>query len=467
MTPAVSDLVEQIEQQDGARRLSLSDVINTVRLRGRSVTAADTQLEIAIAVHDVDDAGSFPPNSLPRAVVMTIYPFPAGLTGAEAIRDGASTAIADAEGEAWLRVVLGDELADYAYQLHTNIRPRGKRAALHTHQKIFASFIARRDHHLLAPDNFTWQRLSHTSQQLPRKLEPSTHNTELIELVAASGPFADAELVRDLRTNPDGTWRIQLTGDDLDHLTPVAREALEQAYQLFRIRGAIHTSLQPERLIATPHEVQLHFRWKRNPNTFAIATQLPQTEASFYSPVSNPAAWMSYRASDWDEELSTGWVRWAQRSRINGVIHLGRRQELTRSGGYSSIGNLTPRADTNGIVSIPHGENLAMDTTVTYRASRLIAWNHELDVRHKPYAFAAHAVIAWTDTPGVASLDILEALPTTPDYSIRRAAFHAIHDAADAGAHLITTTLTTPVLDELGLVTETTGRRVLDVLTMP
>ena len=464
--PTVADLVGQIAPQIGARTLLPLNLVNTIRVQGSSVTVPDTQLKLKIAVHHVADYGSFAAGSGPQAVTVTIYPFPAGLTSTEATRDSASTLIPDAEAEAWLRVLISDDLADSAYHLHTNVQPRRDRTPVHRHQKIFASFIDRRGRNILAPDNFRWQRLSHTSQQLPRKLEPSTHNTQLIRLLAESGPFTDAELVRDLRTNPDGTWRIQLTGEDLDQLTPVARDAVEHAYQLFRIRGAIDTRLCPERLIATPHDVQLHFKWTRNPNTFAITTNLPQTEADLRSPATTPAAWASYQALSWMEELSTGWVRWAQRTRINDVIHLGRRHEPARDG-YSPGGRLRPRVDNQGLVSIPHGENLSMNATTKFRTDQLIAWHHELDIREKPYALAAHAVIAWTDTPGVASLNILDALPTTPTRSIRRAAFHAVHDAADAGARLITTTLTAPVLAELGFATDTDGQRVLDVLTMP
>ncbi|WP_158097832.1 hypothetical protein [Gordonia lacunae] len=54
-----------------------------------------------------------------------------------------------------------------------------------------------------------------------------------------------------------------------------------------------------------------------------------------------------------------------------------------------------------------------------------------------------------------------------PDYSIRRAALGATHDAADTGAYKIVTTSTTPILNELGFINHAHGQRALDVLVMP
>lgn len=68
---------------------------------------------------EVGHAGSFPPHSDPLAVSITIFARPAGMTPLESAQSGSSVAISDEEAEAWLRVCIGDDLADYAYHVPT------------------------------------------------------------------------------------------------------------------------------------------------------------------------------------------------------------------------------------------------------------------------------------------------------------------------------------------------------------
>lgn len=211
----------------------------------------------------------------------------------------------------------------------------------------------------------------------------------------------------------------------------------------------------------------MQFRWKNNPNTFAISGHIPQTDAEFRPPQINAQYWMGYTAGFWFEELSTGLMWCARRERIDGVIYLGKRTKLSRE--PYSVGGLNARPNWSGVIRVPHSPDPQGNTVTAFRHDQLISWSTaSRNRKNQRDQYVAQAVTAWTDTDGVAELAVLDAIPDTdpPDHVLRRTAFRAICDAADAGARRITTTLDHPVLASLGFIS-TADRQTLDTLTMP
>ncbi|ORM38159.1 hypothetical protein [Williamsia sp. 1135] len=460
----MSDLINQIEKQIGPRTLLPLRIANSLRLRGWSVTVPNTRIHIKISCSAANDAGSFPLGTNPRKVKATIIAFPGEFDQTWATQPTPSTPIPDNEAEAWTRVMFGEQLADFAYQRRraASTPLNRSKAPNHQHKKIFVALIDGHGHPILAPDNIRWRQ----SEPEPRKLQP-THNTTLRHHLAAHGPYADSSKERDPRTDPDGGWRIQVTGDPLDTLTPTAREAVEHAHQLFRLRGAIHTDFATELLIVAGQTLHVQFRWKNNPNIFAISGHIPQTEAEFRSPQANARLWMGYTAGFWFEELSTGLMWCARRQRIDGVIYLGKRTKLSRE--PYSVGGLNARPNWDGVIRVPHSPDLQGNTVTAFHHDQLISWSTASRNRKgQRDQYVAQAVTAWTDTDGVAELKILEAIPNTdpPDHVVARTAFRAICDAADSGAQHIATTLDHPVLASLGFI-PTADRQTLNTLTMP
>lgn len=461
----VSGHIDRVEEQVGARTLLPLRIRNTLRLRGTSVTVPGTRVDIGITCRDANDRGSFAAGTGPHEVVVEVNSFVGRHDEDQSSRRGAtSTPIPGAEAEAWIRVVLGQPLADYAYELA--VAPIEKRRPFLAYRRRFAVLIDGEGRPILAPDNIRWPK--HIDVQLPRKLEPRAENTCLRSQLAASGPYTESAPIRDPSTEPDGGWRIEVCGDRLDTLTSTAREAVEEARRQFRIRGDIHTDLQAERLIVDGQTLHLQFRWRKNPHLFSIRAHIPQSDDEFRSPAIDPRAWISYTCDHWMEELSTGWVRWARREMVDGVTHLGRRDEPERHGYNVAIAKgLRPDAD--GFVHIHHSphQQEGTFTDLAFTEQSLISYSYATQRPDgAPPRLVAQAVTVWTANDAVASLDILDVLPGTPDHAVWRTAFHVLHDAADAGVRTIITALDHPILDGFGFVAGKGNYRTLDVLSM-
>lgn len=452
--------MRHIQNQIGPRTLLPLNITRTIHVRGWSIIVPNTRIHIDLSTSSADILGSFPTGTDPIEVTATVFAFPGRFDIRSATQAAESTLIPDYEAEAWVRVLLGEHLADYAYQLVVEYTRGIQRPPNHQHKKIFAVLVDGHGNPLLAPDNISWRK---TSTE-PRKLEPAAHNIALHRKLQQSGPYTDAAQVRDTRTDAQGRWLVEVTGDPLDTLTPIARETVKEADRQFRIRGAIHTDLRPERIIVEGESLWVQFRWKKNPNIFAISAHIPQSDTEFRSPKDSPLNWIAYTSEAWFEELSTGLMWTAPRDRHNGVIRLGKRRSSKEP---YSVGGVHARPDLSGLIHIPRAQYLLDLVAVAYQEDNLISWSiarrHRNDNRDQN---VAQAVTAWTDTGGIASLQILDSLPNTPDHIVRRTAFRALHDAADAGSYEITTTLHNHVLEDIGFVSNSNGTYVLDVLSM-
>ncbi|MCQ4120005.1 hypothetical protein [Rhodococcus tibetensis] len=232
----------------------------------------------------------------------------------------------------------------------------------------------------------------------------------------------------------------------------------------------MNTHFQPTRLVVEGATLHVHFRWKKNPNVFAIGIRIPQSEAEFTSPPAhNPSAWMSAAALTYDEELSTGLLVRARHERFDGVIHLGgptRREREELPGREFGLGRTVP-----GYAAASTLKRLGMhvdDAGDAHREGRLISWVHIW--RNDPGGcgsdYLGHTVATWTATESVASVDAIETLPEVPNDVVHRLVMAVVHDAADAGAQQIVTPLDHPALTELGFNSAEGGKLTLDVMTM-
>lgn len=268
---------------------------------------------------------------------------------------------------------------------------------------------------------------------------------------------------------PYGRWDLELDSVAPSRLTPIARASADAAFEQFAIPGLIHDQLRPEVLTATPTVVTLQFQWNQNPSRFAVTSELPLSEDDLRAPADSPQAWASYTASEWWENLSTGWTRWGRGRHRNGVIQLGPRTLDPPDGEYVPGGCLQLASHPDGLIRVPSGPGSTVGSA-TYPAERFISCTYEVRAPRAHGSHSSHgplAITVWTGDSGVARLEMVGARVGVPEYSIRRAALGAIHDAADAGAYKIVTTSTAPILTELGFVNHAHGQRVLDVLVMP
>lgn len=450
----IAELVEQVEAQI-ANQPFPPHALSKAGFFGRSVTIPDTCVDVRIGRRLATDFGSFATNVRPYAVTAHVHAYPSehGVLRPAKKR----TEITDFEAEAFLKVTLGQYWTDYAYQLHVQVPDRLQRQ-IPPFQKVFVVVVDGHDKPMLAPDNFRWGSIFFTRSE-PRKLTPSRENTALRQHLSEAGPYADSSRVRDPRTEPDGAWKVDMSGDTLDTLTHVARQAVEAAYKIFRRRGSVSTDFRTVRIVVDGTTLHVHFQWKKNPNTFAIAIRIPQFDSDFRSPpIHNPSAWMSEAASNYDEELSTGYMTRAQRSVVDGGVVL---LHNPSRGGPPHDHYIT--ATTPGYASEKklraHGMNVD-DCIAASSDGRLISWLN----LHPSLDFVAHAATVWSSEERVAELSCLEELDGVPEEALRQLVWVLVNETANVGARYVVTDLVHPVLEQVGFERTAQGNAVYDVI---
>ncbi|RRQ29259.1 hypothetical protein DK926_05090 [Rhodococcus sp. Eu-32] len=393
-------------------------------LSGQSVLLPDTRVDVRVDRRDAGDLGSFPSSVTPFALTAVVhaYPLEPGMSRPGRVR----AAISDDEAEAWARVAFGHHLSDYAYQLRIDIPDRLRRQ-IPPHQKWFVVVVDEHGEPMLAPDNFRWGLIFYTRSR-PRKLHAV--NGSLCDQLASSGPYVDTTPFRDPRTDADGGWTVDVVGDTKS-LTPVARDAVEAAHRIFRRRGAVTTDFQTKRLVVDGTTLQIHFRWKNNPNVFVISARIPQSDSDFIGPPGhNPSAWMSTVAQEYSEEFHTGYMVRTRRSRVGDVVHLG--QPDRRGGSEYYL-----RGGADGPLSLH-----------LQRCGQCVA----------------HAVVV-EEVDEIAVLERVESQADVPEAEIRWMVWVALNEAADTGARCVVTHLDMPLLEAMGFRPDGRGRFVFDVVS--
>lgn len=208
---------------------------------------------------------------------------------------------------------------------------------------------------------------------------------------------------------------------------------------------------RPLRVSHDGHDLVLVFRWRRDPNTYAMRFPLPGPESDgpwTGLPIGSPENWAHELSGMLMEELDTGIVRRARRSTDGDVVEL----DVDDAAGTSVPGyylSRVPLGPDPGWWLAKHG----LDITLPRRGHaehRLVSWSQACTDTLSPEP-AGHASVCWQPgTPGTASLDVLRILPGVPDALAIELARASVHNAADAGVRWVITTLEHPALTEAG-----------------
>lgn len=432
----------------------------TYAVRGPAEAAPGTVVEVTHTFQDADDLGSFPLGAAHACIRIHVHGFrKSPESQRSATRD--RVLLPRNESEGWARAVLGVNWSDYAYELIGH----GQRAGTSPLQTVYVVFVDDECRPLLAPDNLSFSRLW-MGRFEPRKLLPDSSNRSLNKQIIDHGPFAETESIRDPRTDPDGGWSIEISGDDPDSLNRTAREAFDYFCQAVRIRGAVSSRFRTERVELDGHHVKVVFQWNQNPNLFALSMRLPFDNKDFRGPpMDTPKAVVSTVLMNWSEELATGWLVRGIRRREGGVIHVSAPEQKSATESSDYFVSSVPLHDHSGVWLKADGLRI-VEAVNAKEAGTLAVWLQAYENNRQGYPYVGHAAARWT-APGSALFEVLETANAIPDSVTRKLIRATTHTLANVGALTIDTTFDHAELAELGYRQVSADAWRLDVRTMP
>lgn len=200
-------------------------------------------------------------------------------------------------------------------------------------------------------------------------------------------------------------------------------------------------------------ELLVVFRWRRDPNTYGVRFGLPATPATSPwtgLPVHSARDWALEVAGWLMEELHTGLVRRAGRRRVGEVVELGPDEHRAWEvpGYYVSVSHWTLPGTARVLAAAGVGPARAAQLLAGGKLiSSLDAYVDNLTAS----PVVGQAVIGWVaGRAALARLDVLTVDADAPAAIRRKLAHHAVHDATEAGATEIITTLTDGALRDIG-----------------
>lgn len=219
----------------------------------------------------------------------------------------------------------------------------------------------------------------------------------------------------------------------------------------FRGRGV---ELQSGNLLVT-------FQWWADPNTYGLRFELPASPAESPwtgLPVHSADEWASDVAGWLMEQLQTGLIRRAGRHEVAGVAEL----DLNRQRGWditgysvSMSGRLLPARAAFALIATGVGPVRAAQLLT---GGRLISWLYAYLDDSTGSSTVGQAVVGWGSRSSEPARLVLLAIDSHVPVSVgRMLAHHAVHDAAEAGAIKVTTTLNAPWLLDVGFSPSPTG----------
>ena len=434
---------------------------DTYEIDGESVTVARARVSVMHGFRDANELGSFAADVRPLCFRFHVQAYPSTFTDRRSARSELMP-LPRNESEGWARAVMGGVWSDYAYRL--DVVDVDSRLPQHLSvQDVYVVFVDAAGVPVLAPDNTRWGGIWVGNVQ-PRKLDPDPANAALITRLKQSGPFTDTADIRDPRTEPDGGWKVEIVGDPPGALSEVAQETFTEACRALRIRGAVTSRFRPVRIELDDGHVRVYFRWAQNPNLFAMTFRLPVTADDFSGPpMDTPADVVSSLLLDWMEELDTGLIVRGTRVRSNGVLHISAPVPSTTRAKCDYMVSSVPLHDESGVWLAARGLHTA-EAVEAKNDGTLVVWKQAYENNEQGWPYVGHAAARWA-AQGIASFDVLETVPGTPDAvsgQLIRAVTHAL---ADAGANEIVASFEHPELMTLGYVDET-GRSRLEVTSM-
>ncbi|WP_240959958.1 hypothetical protein [Rhodococcus sp. HNM0563] len=284
-----------------------SALVDSRPVEGPSLTTPHLRIHVRHSCQDADELGSFPPGAAPVCVRIHVEGYSDRYPDRRSAKSDLVHTMPATECEAWARALLGRQWSDYAYEVirRTDVDPRMHTDMAYT-QPLFVVFLASDGSALLAPDNIVWNRVWPKVTDA-RKLDPDPASTALLAHIARVGPYAPTDGIRHPDTEPDGGWRLDVTGLPLGELTDTAAATVRALRDGIRVRGTITKQFRPVRLHVERDRAVVHFRWARNLNTFALDMRPPQTGNDLAGPPwHTPVALAAAVMARWQEELRTG-----------------------------------------------------------------------------------------------------------------------------------------------------------------
>ena len=248
-------------------------------------------------------------------------------------------------------------------------------------------------------------------------------------------------------------------------MVELTREEVLQALRARVLRpGAVFEGFHGMGVVEDPVAgLLVVFRWRADPTTYALSVPVETTASGALAPVSVSTGepveslleWVVETVQWLSEEVGTGLVRRARRSRRGGVVHLDARDstDVMPPGYYVGGVHLGPDGDAGG-----HLARVGLDVSAPRRAleqGRLVTWLHAYVDNHRGEPVVGHAALTWdASTPkgpgGRALLEVLEVSAGTPEAVAAALAFHGLSDAAETGAREAVAASGGPVLAEVG-----------------
>ncbi|WP_277371969.1 hypothetical protein [Rhodococcus rhodochrous] len=442
-----------------------SVLLDTHPVEGPSLTTPHLRIHVGYSYQDADELGSFPAGMRPVCVRIHVQGYPDKYPDRRAAGSDLVHEYPAVEPEAWARAVLGRQWSDYAYQMirRTDVDRRMRTSLIYT-QPLFVVFVASDGTPVLAPDNIAWNRVWLKVIDA-RKLDPDPESKALRDHIARVGPYAPTAGIRHPDTEPDGGWRLEVTGVPLDRLTDTAAETVRALRNGIRVRGRIATQFRPVRLHVEPDHVVVYFKWARNPNTFAVTMHPPQTGDELAGPPwHTPAAVAGTMISRWQEELCTGLLVRGTRRRDGDTIYISAPPSAPVGQEYW-VSEVALHERSRVWLA---REGLDIDRPLEWKNAGVLAVWIQANVNNevgRPYV--GHAAACWSGEVA-AHVEVLATVPGTPETVAAQLAHRITHMLADLGAETITASVANEHLAELGYTNrpEQAGM-VLDVASMP
>ncbi|MFI9592793.1 hypothetical protein [Nonomuraea sp. NPDC052265] len=233
-------------------------------------------------------------------------------------------------------------------------------------------------------------------------------------------------------------------------------EVLEAVRTRLLRPGAVTEGFSGVAVVAEADGMSVVFRWRRDPNTYAIRVGFPAAPESAWTglPVSSADEWASDVEFLLMEELDTGLVRRSRRTVRDGHVLLDTRDapDVWPAGyhiGLVPFDDDVPSPDAGFWLA---GEGLDVGVPRRLLAEgRLACWLQAYVDNDRGEPFVGQAAASWEDERHTgARLDVVHVRPGVPSQVRRALARMAVCEVAEAGGLSVVTTIDAPELRELG-----------------
>ncbi|MFI6737241.1 hypothetical protein ACIBI9_30305 [Nonomuraea sp. NPDC050451] len=216
--------------------------------------------------------------------------------------------------------------------------------------------------------------------------------------------------------------------------------------------GAVTEGYSAVNVRPEPDGMLVIFRWRRDPNLYAIAVEYPTAPRSPWTgmPVHSAYEWAADVAGWLAEELATGLVRRGRRTIRSGYVLLDPRDapDVCPTGYFVSL--VPPHPTEAGSWLAKAG----LDVTIPRQLiaeSRLACWLQAYVNNERGRPFVGHAAASWeNEQRTTVRLDLVHVLPGIPP-EVRNALVRlAVGEATEAGALRVVTEIDDAALAGLG-----------------